>query len=559
MSPNAMALTMLSMAGHGAAPTCISRRFVADLSFDTINFIEFEWFSDGKLCLTMHAIDLDGVYRSESFLLDAVPGDDIHFKALDKVDLLTDRRPWPKRFIMRTSVEEHPPCDICYASAHVCTCPPQMRGRSQKRTYTSPNNWETWLAALMATRNGRTAATVKYALCTQSGTVASKEIMLLDQGFEMGVRTNAPRGNELLAMFFHRTGMLVSHPCTDSSVRTSEEHMQRMQIIEEQHMQNEWGTHTPLVVNSDNQQALSSFSSDYSFALEYSGASNSSMYTDAHSLLPPSRSKDSVIPELPEWPCTTPTFGMHPAQEVYNSVHENTIDPMQVQKEQEASPKWKARRIATAQSYTTDAAAASSLSPPYRQQPQQTQSQPSAWTMSHPMQVEQAAQAAHIVNQPKQGGYITSDTSPRGINLSQGALRNIAAVQSPASTQTVGQVNASISHSVSNSVSHSVSSPVRPLATSSTSPGVSALRTPHSPPTVEHSSVTGATTSLLSRGVSKSKSKKAIAKRRLKGRDKVIVCECLKVFNHRGHYNEHRQCVHEKVKQHKCAFVGCNR
>ena len=51
------------------------------------------------------------------------------------------------------------------------------------------------------------------------------------------------------------------------------------------------------------------------------------------------------------------------------------------------------------------------------------------------------------------------------------------------------------------------------------------------------------------------------AKKRNKARGKLLVCPdpgCQKVFNHKRHYNEHRRCVHEKVKEHKCAFVNCD-
>lgn len=52
---------------------------------------------------------------------------------------------------------------------------------------------------------------------------------------------------------------------------------------------------------------------------------------------------------------------------------------------------------------------------------------------------------------------------------------------------------------------------------------------------------------------------KPTVKKVAKPRDKAITCECGLTFNHRGHYNEHRKCVHDKIKQHKCAFVNCQR
>lgn len=49
-------------------------------------------------------------------------------------------------------------------------------------------------------------------------------------------------------------------------------------------------------------------------------------------------------------------------------------------------------------------------------------------------------------------------------------------------------------------------------------------------------------------------------KRKTPRRTKVYVCDdCGRTFNHRGHFNEHRQCVHDKVKQHKCVFLSCRR
>lgn len=48
-------------------------------------------------------------------------------------------------------------------------------------------------------------------------------------------------------------------------------------------------------------------------------------------------------------------------------------------------------------------------------------------------------------------------------------------------------------------------------------------------------------------------------KRRGKSKCHVIICDCGKRFDHRGHYNEHRLCVHDRVRHHQCAYLHCRR
>lgn len=109
-----------------------------------------------------------------------------------------------------------------------------------------------------------------------------------------------------------------------------------------------------------------------------------------------------------------------------------------------------------------------------------------------------------------------------------------------------------MSHAVSNVMSHSVSNMRSPSVSVVASQGVSNV-------------ISQGISNITSLGVSNEEGQRHIrkktstAKRKGKQKQKLFICDCGKTFRHKGHYNEHRLCVHEKVRQHKCSFPNCER
>lgn len=233
MSPNSMALNMLAQAGYGQPPHPICRRFVVDLSFtDSLQFIEYEWFSDGKLCLSVHSVRRGDYYEGESILLDSYSIHDRHIE-LSKDDLFTERRfPSPTRVIMRLHITEMSRCLICSTNgANRCVCPASMSLQHRNpEDFVTPSNWETWLSAFSNSRIGLAQMQINFSLLTPLGNKHGSITVPLRQSCEVGVDSQSPQGNLLLRMFMQSADMFVSHPKTDVPVVAVEAKRERIEL-----------------------------------------------------------------------------------------------------------------------------------------------------------------------------------------------------------------------------------------------------------------------------------------------------------------------------------------
>lgn len=254
MSPNAMALNMLSHEGFGSPPLSICRRFVVDLSYpDALAFLEYEWLSDGKLCVSMHNVAINGHYTGESILL-ASPNRKHSDPVMKKEDLLgKSRAQHPTKVVMRVCINELSGCLMCDAKgSRQCTCPPSTQAVPKRdKSFAQPHNWETWLAAFTKSRSGAASMKVNFTVFTPSGNHDGSRLVTLQQECELGVEPTSPQGNQLLKMFFTSVDMLLSHPCTDDVVRAGEERRDRIALANELSEDENWTQPQVLVVQKE--------------------------------------------------------------------------------------------------------------------------------------------------------------------------------------------------------------------------------------------------------------------------------------------------------------------
>lgn len=233
MSPNSMAIHLLASKGQTSPPCPISRRFVTDLSHDTINFIEYEWFADGKLCVSVHHVNLDGIYSGQSILLDDPKhlSGEIPPKHLTKNDLLFNSTPPPSKIIMTLNFSELTTCSKCYPSKSKCICKHSSSSTTtkSKRLYDSPTNWETWLNALQTTRSGFANIHMKLQHNPRSISHSSTNVFV-DESCEIGIGQDSPTGAILARQFLSSIGMTTSHPGIDSIFRSMIEGKHRIEI-----------------------------------------------------------------------------------------------------------------------------------------------------------------------------------------------------------------------------------------------------------------------------------------------------------------------------------------
>lgn len=227
MSPNSMALTMLASMGRRPPPKPISRRFVVDLSFDdALGFIEYEWFSDGKLCVSMHSILPRGGYRGESILLDRhTPEGDLHQDIyLTKADLLSadraERADSPTRVIMRLYFTEM---------------------SDTVATFQRPTNWETWLSAFSAARSGNTHVNIRYSVITSLGDRTDELNVPIKETTQIGIDINNSADASTLRMFLSDSHVMTSHPAVDETVVYEEQRRERLEIGDDAFFDNTWG------------------------------------------------------------------------------------------------------------------------------------------------------------------------------------------------------------------------------------------------------------------------------------------------------------------------------
>lgn len=182
ISPNGMALRMLATNTPGPPPVQIARRFCVDLSIcDAVEFLEYEWFSDGKVIVSMHMVDLEGDYAGHSIVLDC--GEDIENNGPCGFD-----EDSPLKAVMRMQFTETVDCDVCKGSRARCSC----EGPRAALVDLSPNgpdsclDWMTWISAFAKTRHGLSTNTVSFRAVTPMGEIPGCMSFRLEQSCEMG-------------------------------------------------------------------------------------------------------------------------------------------------------------------------------------------------------------------------------------------------------------------------------------------------------------------------------------------------------------------------------------
>lgn len=188
-SPNAMAIRMLSQSVDGPPPVQVARRFVVDLdqSPDALEFLEYEWFSNGKLVVSMHTFDLDGDYGGTSVVLQC----DHEISAAAGGDVI-DLGQEDLSVCMRLKFSEYRDCASCGAPRAVCPCPgPSGPLLSLPKEGTSEQlTWETWQTALAKTRNGATSTLiVDISANTPFGVMENRVRFRVSQKCEIGAES----------------------------------------------------------------------------------------------------------------------------------------------------------------------------------------------------------------------------------------------------------------------------------------------------------------------------------------------------------------------------------
>lgn len=184
ISPNGLGLRMVTSTMHGTSPVQIARRFCVDLSIcDAIEFLEYEWFSDGNVIVTMHSVDLDGDYSGISIVLDCSENDEMAAPRATSADEGS-----PLKVVLRANYTETVDCDSCLSSRASCSCPQSQA----KLVDLAPNglddclDWVSWMSAFVSTRTCVSTTTVSLRAVTAMGELPVVMSFRLQQTAEMG-------------------------------------------------------------------------------------------------------------------------------------------------------------------------------------------------------------------------------------------------------------------------------------------------------------------------------------------------------------------------------------
>eukprot|EP00171_Calliarthron_tuberculosum_P014304 IDg14304t1 len=190
----AQSMALALLCSPVAPPTPRSRRFVVDLaSTKPIEFVEYEWFTDGKLAVSLHELTEDGVYTGQTIVFDGPPA---------------PGSPVPSRVAMRLYYSEVPGPDRVSLA-------PGWRDRQ--------SSWELWTMMFARLRSGTTRVTTRFAVPSgpapdapqyrgERSTNVVEECAIGECGFQMS------SANKLVRMFLQAWGMNVSHPSQDQTV-----------------------------------------------------------------------------------------------------------------------------------------------------------------------------------------------------------------------------------------------------------------------------------------------------------------------------------------------------
>lgn len=499
MSPNVQGLAMLAAAGYGygSVPTPVSRRFVADLSLPTLDFLEYEWLSDGKLCVTIHHIRTDGLYHGQTILLDsaesssspsqiaasseeksAIPSKAKINTPLTSHDLIASPfRPVPTKVVMRTDIIERPGCQQCYENMQICQCATPVKPRQSSRHFHPPTNWDSWIRAMEHTRkDSNIQLSMRFSIVTPSGVFSNSKDIIIHQDFEVGVEQKSPQSNLLLRMFMQSSDMLVSHPTTDSTCRSEEERRQRIRISTKRCA--ETNTNFSTTRNAVVGDTIR-VKSEGAYCV-YTQSANPSFSVEGHT-----------------------TAELSGVKKVLNLSTSGVRDIVRVDVD---VPLFK-------------------TGPDEKQQ--SSKSSQSDYELPKTFQSQKAGKGMKDMG-------LESKCSSMNLMTSKNELPDHSA-------------EATVSNNATFSSALAFSSPAILVAASAFAPYQQISTPPITSVDVKNTNEVLAS------------SKELLPKKQSTSRKKVFTCECGKIFKHRGHYNEHRHCVHEKVRQHKCAFIHCQR
>lgn len=467
-SLNGMILNILAPSAYRSRPTPISRRFVADLSFPTLDFLEYEWLSDGKLCVTIHHFEQSGLYNGQTLLLDS--GVELDYP-LTFHDLLTDiHRPVPSKVIMRADIVENPSCESCSDKPVHCHCAPTFLSDVSQHSLRPPANWHSWIRALNHTRRCKYASfTVNITLASTHGDTSRSDHVFVKQGFQIGGINATSLVDSTLNM--HQMLGCFQDPFSNSYIQSLSlndlDHQSRDGVSDggsstcfKQHNITP-NTHFKSVQNCT---PIISVSASTDAKLAWG--------SDDHA------ESQGVVDHIE---ASFNSFGLNRcASEVTSSVHD-------------------------LQNSSCDSLG----KPPYD---------------------DNSTQCATVTPDSGEAGPTSAvSVGTDGDGLAMGASNDAGCNEQVGSglvpnEQQSGKVSVCGSASLKSRESKSINASSSCRSTSPLSCTSPSLKV-----------------------------------RSTKPRKRRFVCECGKEFNHRGHYNEHRLCVHDRVRHHQCAYLNCQR
>lgn len=180
VSPNSLALAMLNA---GKVPVQVARRFVIDLAIDNcIEFLEYEWFQDGTLVVSVHHISFEGNYEGTSVVL-ASDGENDHTAGHSQAAM-------PTRVVMRMRFSERFDCMCCDGRRSTPECLAQQ-ARLLPSSKPGSVSWTHWTTAFARTRTGSSTNTVEITAKTPIGDLSMSQQFRLEQRVNTSFRSDA--------------------------------------------------------------------------------------------------------------------------------------------------------------------------------------------------------------------------------------------------------------------------------------------------------------------------------------------------------------------------------
>ena len=166
-----------------------NRRFVVDLATtNPVEFVEYEWMQDGRLCVSLHEVTEAGMYSGQTIIFDGPPGAD---------------SPVPSRVAMRLHYRELP-------------VPGKEKARLPQGWRESPSSWESWVETFSKLRTGLSKMCIRYAISPPSPNspqLRGEITTLFEEECAIGEATIA---NKLVRMFLQMRGITVGNSTGNS-------------------------------------------------------------------------------------------------------------------------------------------------------------------------------------------------------------------------------------------------------------------------------------------------------------------------------------------------------